>query len=171
MRAMRNHVVAATLDKMRGKRAAKDGIRLEDFFAYMPMHSYIFAPTRELWPAASVNTRIPPVTGRDDKPMKASAWLDANAAVEQMTWAPGEPMLIRDRLIAEGGWFARPGATVFNQYRAPAIVTKDGDVTSWLSLIEKVFPDETDAMAGAPRAATARKDQPRARARWQARHR
>lgn len=22
-----------------------------DFFAYMPLHRYIFAPTRELWPA------------------------------------------------------------------------------------------------------------------------
>lgn len=34
------------------------GVSLEDFFAYMPMHNYIFEPSRELWPAASVNARI-----------------------------------------------------------------------------------------------------------------
>ena len=39
--------------------------------------------------------------------MAASAWLDRNQPVEQMTWAPGEPMLIRDRLISEGGWIER----------------------------------------------------------------
>ncbi len=37
------------------------GVKLEDFYAYMPMHNYIFAPSREPWPAASVNARIPPV--------------------------------------------------------------------------------------------------------------
>ena len=37
----------------------------------MPQHSYIFAPTRELWPAASVNARVPPVVGPDGKPIKA----------------------------------------------------------------------------------------------------
>ena len=30
-----------------------------------------------------------------DKPMPASAWLDRNHPVEQMTWCPGEPMLIQ----------------------------------------------------------------------------
>ena len=48
-------------------------IRLEDFYAYMPMHSYIFTPTRETWPASSVNARLP----MQDK-ITASQWLDAN---------------------------------------------------------------------------------------------
>ena len=37
-----------------------EGVSLTDFRAYMPMHSYIFMPTRELWPASSVNARMPP---------------------------------------------------------------------------------------------------------------
>jgi hypothetical protein len=122
--------------------ASRSPTSLADFRAYMPMHSYIFAPTRELWPAASVNARVPPVPGANGNPMRATEWLDQNAAVEQMTWAPGEPMLIKDRLIADGGWFRRPGAAVFNLYRPPAIVPKAGDVTPWLKLIEKVFPDD-----------------------------
>ena len=36
----------------------QQGVRLDDLHAYMPMHAYIYAPTRELWPAASVNARL-----------------------------------------------------------------------------------------------------------------
>ena len=43
---------------------ASQGVSLDDFHAYMPMHSYIYAPTRDMWPAASVNARIPPVPCR-----------------------------------------------------------------------------------------------------------
>jgi hypothetical protein len=44
-------------------KSAKDSpaVSLDDFYAYMPMHQYIFTPTRDLWPASSVNARIPPV--------------------------------------------------------------------------------------------------------------
>ena len=38
-----------------------EGISLDDFHAYMPMHSYIYAPSREMWPATSINSRIAPV--------------------------------------------------------------------------------------------------------------
>jgi hypothetical protein len=124
--------------------ATAAGVSLDDFRAYMPAHSYIFAPTRELWPASSVNARVPPVLNAAGEPMKASTWLDINAAVEQMTWAPGEPMLIRNKLIADGGWFERPGCTVFNLYRPSAIVPRGGDVERWLSLVRKVFPDQDE---------------------------
>jgi hypothetical protein len=123
---------------------ATGGVQLKDFLAYMPQHSYIFAPSRELWPASSVNARLPPVIGPTGKPMKPATWLDANAAVEQMTWAPGLPMLIKDRLISDGGWIERPGCTVFNLYRSPSIIPKAGDVTPWLDLVHKVFPNEAD---------------------------
>ena len=42
-------------------RIGPNGCQLEDFVAYMPTHNYIFKPTRELWPAPSVNARVPPV--------------------------------------------------------------------------------------------------------------
>jgi hypothetical protein len=122
--------------------AHKGRIALEDFRAYMPMHGYIFVPTRQLWPATSVNARVPSVLGPDGKPIKPSAWLDKHAAVEQMTWAPGEPTLIENSLIADGGWIERPGCTVFNLYRPSVIVPRAGDVRLWLDLIEKVYPDQ-----------------------------
>ena len=38
-----------------------EGVSLNDFHAYMPQHSYIFAPTREMWVASSVNARVHPI--------------------------------------------------------------------------------------------------------------
>ena len=131
-------------DKHNGQGGAKDGVRLEDFYAYMPQHAYIFAPSRELWPAVSVNARVPPIPRPNGKPISAATWLDANAAVEQMTWSPGEPMLIKDRLVSDGGWIKRPGCSVFNLYRPPLLVPKVGDAKPWLDLVHNVFPSETD---------------------------
>jgi hypothetical protein len=137
---------AASADEEPSPQATADngGVRLEDFLAYMPKHVYIFTPSCEFWPAASVNARVPPVIGPGGKPGSPSAWLDVNAPAEQMTWAPGLPMLIRNRLISDGGWIERPGCTVFNLYRPPSIVPIAGDVSPWLNLVRNVFPNEAD---------------------------
>jgi hypothetical protein len=122
------------------------GVKVEDFWAYMPMHSYIFVPCRELWPAASVNARLEPIMMLDEgteKRVKATAWLDKKRAVEQMTWAPGQPLVISDRLVSEGGWIPRPGCATFNLYRPPSLVPGDARrATPWLELAERVFPDD-----------------------------
>jgi Family of unknown function (DUF5906) len=126
--------------------SGRPGVSLEDFHAYMPAHSYIFTPSREMWPASSVNARIPPIPmGNDEKKMPANAWLDRNKPVEQMTWAPGLPMLIPNRLIAEGGWIERDGVSCFNLYRPPTI--EHGDATKanrWINHVHKVFGDDAN---------------------------
>jgi uncharacterized protein DUF5906 len=53
-------------------------------------------------------------------------------------------MLIKDKLVSDGGWIKRPGCRIFNQYRSPTLIPKAGDVTPWLDLVHKVFPDEAD---------------------------
>ena len=122
--------------------AATTGVSLDDFYAYAPQHNYIFAPSRDVWPASSVNARLQAPAGQ--RKISASEWLDRNRSVEQMTWAPGRPMLIPDKLISDGGWIERPGCTVFNLYRPPSITARAGDVTPWLELMRKVFPNEAD---------------------------
>lgn len=129
-----------------------EGVSLADFYAYMPGHNYIFAPSRETWPAASVNSRIPPITLldeagkpilRDGKTVKlsASTWLDQNRPVEQMTWCPGLPMIVPDRLVSQGGWIERNGVRCFNLYRPPNIPRGDPtDVARWLDHVKCVFP-------------------------------
>lgn len=122
------------------------GISVDDFHAFMPMHSYIFTPSREMWPAASVNARLPAVKepGKD-KPTPASAWLDKNKPVEQMTWAPGKPMLIKNRLIADGGWIDRSGVSCFNLYRPPIVKPGDSKLAgNWIKHVERVYPNDAD---------------------------
>ena len=118
------------------------GVSLDDFYAYMPGHRYIFVPVRELWPAASVNARLPSVLVGDDE-IKAGKWLDQNRPVEQMTWAPGEDLVIKDRLVSNGGWIERPGCSCFNLYRPPRPRPgRPGAAQPWLDLIERVFPND-----------------------------
>ena len=119
-------------------------VTLEDFYAYLPEHKYIFVPSRELWPAASVNARIPPV-GEGEAAMKPSAWLDQHRAVEQMTWAPGAPMVVRDRLVSHGGWIERPGCSTFNLYRPPTIEYGDPDKAGpWIEHVHRLYPAEAE---------------------------
>jgi hypothetical protein len=102
------------------------------------MHSYIFVPTRDLWPAASINAKFGSVGD-----IKASTWLDQNKSVYQMVWAPGQPTVIKDRFLDDGGWVDRPGIIVFNVYRPPTIVHGDPSKAGpWLDLVRKVFPDD-----------------------------
>jgi len=115
-------------------------IGLSDFFAHMPTHRYIFVPCRQLWPAHSVNARLGLVEG-----IPANVWLDENRHVEQMTWAPSEPMVIEDRLISEGGWINKSGCRVFNLYRPPNIVLGDPRmIKPWLDHVCLIYPDDAE---------------------------
>jgi hypothetical protein len=75
--------------------------------------------------------------------LPASKWLAKYRPVEQLTWAPGWPTVIRNRLVSEGGWIEHQGATVFNIYRAPTIELGDASkATPWLDLTFTLFPND-----------------------------
>ena len=62
-----------------------------------------------------------------------------------MTWAPGRPIVIADKLMLEGGWIDRPGVTCFNLYHPPTITGGDPvKAQEWLDHVQYVFPAETD---------------------------
>lgn len=123
----------------------QEPVSLEDFHAYMPQHAYLYVPTRELWPAASVNSRIPPIDVGAKKPLSASAWLDQNRPIEQMTWAPGLPMVIEDRLVSGGGWIERRGCRTFNLYQPPSSPSGDpAEAGPWIAHVQRVFPGEAE---------------------------
>ncbi len=119
-----------------------DGIGLHDFYAHMPSHQYLFVPTRELWPAASVNGRLPWLT-INNKNIAPASWLDKHRAVEQLAWHPGEPRVIEDRVLQVSGWTAHKGATVFNLYRAPDRPRGDaGQAEPWVQHVQTVYPED-----------------------------
>jgi len=128
------------------KKPDDSGVQLKDFVAYMQSHDYIYLPAGDFWPAARVNARIPPVSPPGKKKtVKASTWLAKNAPVEQMTWAPGLPQLVRDRLVSDGGWVKRTGVTVLNLYRPPRPPPGDpAKAEPWVEHIRQIYPDEAD---------------------------
>jgi hypothetical protein len=125
----------------------KSGKVYEDFIAYLPDHTYYFLPTREAWPATSVDSQLKPklkVNGKA-KPVfiPAHTWLDTHRAVDQMVWAPGEDIIIKDKLIDTGSWTERIGSQCFNLYKPPVIELGDASKAKpWLELLTLIYPDD-----------------------------
>jgi hypothetical protein len=63
-----------------------------------------------------------------------------------MTWAPGLPLIIRDRLLHEGGWIKKRGVSCFNLYLPPPTIVdgKPGEARKWLDHVRIVYPDDSD---------------------------
>jgi hypothetical protein len=133
------------------------GEKLEDFFYHQPTGNYFFEPTRELWPAKSVNNALAPIPVRkkNGRPLirngqrvtiKASAWIACHRAVQLAIWAPGEGVLIRNKLLAEGGWIPRKDAACFNLYREPLKLTGGNakKAKRWLDHIRLLYPDDVE---------------------------
>jgi hypothetical protein len=110
---------------------------MDDFYAFLPEHAYMFVPTRKLWPAATINS----ILGEG-----GAAELDRLKPVHEMAWCPGKEMIVRDKLVFEGGWLDKPGRNTFNTYMAPPVL-KGGDAKKaqpWLDHVRKVYPDDAD---------------------------
>lgn len=70
-------------------------------------------------------------------------WLDRNRPVEQMTWVPGLPMLIKDRLVVAGGWIERLDVTSFNLYRPPRLQLGDAaQAVRWIDHINSIYSED-----------------------------
>jgi hypothetical protein len=113
-------------------RAAPSG-SFDDFIAYLPEHKYIFKPTGTLWPPATINS----VLGEN-----ATNVLDNDRPAHCMTWAPGQQMLIKDRVRSNGGWIEAPGKCTYNDFRLPPVF-EGGDpeqAQPWLDHVARVFP-------------------------------
>src|SRR5262249_58552504 len=127
-----------------------------DCSAHTPSPPSFSTPCRGPWPAGSVDERIPPVPvlHKNGKPkrrkgkivkIRACRWLAQNQRVEQMTWCPGLPTLIQDRLVVDGGWIDRKDVTCLNLYRAPRIKPGDADKADpWIDHVRRIYPDDPD---------------------------
>ncbi|MGO6745816.1 primase-helicase family protein [Rhizobium ruizarguesonis] len=138
---------AGTLKTGRG---ARFKLTTDDFWCHMPSHKFIYTENGDLWPSSSVNNRVPSVfVGCNDDGKEiyipAASWIAEHQPVEAMTWHPGLPRLIYDKLMTEGGLIDKPGATLFNLYRPPPSLLGDPSKAGpWLDHIRLVFPDDID---------------------------
>ena len=130
------------------KKGKAQPLPISDFVAHSPDHTYIYRPTGEGWTSTAVNARVMPVKiGGGKKPLAANVWLDRNDAVEQRTWAPGEPQIVKDKLVADGGFFDKPGASVFNLYKPPQMIAATNrEIQFWRNHLHELWPDEADHM-------------------------
>ena len=153
---------AASASQSAAPEKCDEGVRIQDFVAYMQSHDYVYMPAGDFWPTERVNARLPPIaqvdskgqavlneTTGEPKTIRPSDWLARNAPVEQMTWAPGLPQLIRDRLVGDGGWIDRKGVTVLNLYRPPRPPRGDAAKAGpWIKHVTNVYPDEAGHIIG-----------------------
>ncbi len=122
----------------------ESGLHLEDFYAYLPKHKYIFRRDGSIWDPAGVNAGLPPVRTEFDE-ISPGKYLDTTRAVHQMTWIPGHPELIRDALVTAGGLTPAPGKRAYNRYRPPESLPGDAmRAGPWLDHVERLYPDDAD---------------------------
>ncbi len=119
---------------------AEPGYSYDDFYAYLPTHGYLHAPTHEIWPAASVNAKLP-CRAESRRRLKPSHWLDLHRPVMQLVWMPGAPSLIHDRVMQDAGWEDHPGACLYNLYTPPAALPGSAALaTPWLDHLQRLYP-------------------------------
>jgi hypothetical protein len=131
---------------------ASSSVSIDDFVAYLPKHLYIFTPCREIWLGSGVNACLPmmQVFTKSGKPKRDKDgnlvyeapinWLDRNRGIVQVTWCPGQPMLIHDRVVVDGGWIEKLGAVTFNWYRPPRIELGDASKAQpWVDHVQRVL--------------------------------
>ena len=132
-----------------------DRLTTEHFYSYLPKHDYIFLPTGGHWPGSSVNATVAKVPlvdasgnpilkegskGNQQRKVKPTVWLDQHRRVMEITWAPGQPQFVRDKIVNESGWVDAPGINTFNTYKAPSIIRGNGALASpWLDHCDRVL--------------------------------
>jgi hypothetical protein len=131
--------------------------KLEDFCSYAPSRTCIYLPCKAPWPNTSVDERIAPQPLLDPNGnpvlnskgkavmIPASVWLAKHRSIESLTWDPGEPEFIRDKLAVDTGWVPKPGATTLNTYRPPTLDLGDPTkATRWIEHWRTIYPDDAD---------------------------
>jgi len=109
--------------------------RAEDFYAYLPDHTYIHRPTGAHWPAASLDGTV----GKDARMM-----LDLTHPVHRLSWAPGmAERFIWGELDATDELAAT--SWTYNRYRAPRRPRRSGaQIDPWLRLLNRLYPNDAE---------------------------
>lgn len=110
------------------------GSSMNDYYAYMPDHTYIHKPSGERFSSASVDEAI----GKD-----ARIILVPTVPVHKYTWAPGKG----DRFTLsdlDDTYVDGERVWLYNSYRAPKPHTQIGDPSRWLELVRRLYPEDAE---------------------------
>ena len=128
----------APKDKRGRKRNLPKYATKTQFWSILPDGKYMFVPTRQMWDGDKINSLLG---------QSASRALDNERGCAMLVWAPGEAMIIEDRIIFKGAWRAEAGHRVFNLYVPPDPSTGDPDKAGpWLELGAKLWGDQLQHM-------------------------
>jgi Bifunctional DNA primase/polymerase, N-terminal/Family of unknown function (DUF5906) len=118
---------------------------LDDFYALLSTNNFVFVPNGDLWPADSVNRHLPAVRVGSAKPITPARWLARNRFVHQLCWAPGQPQIIEDVQIKDGGWIPHKGGRCFNIFHPfPHLSGDPAKAEKWIGLVHYVYPSDAD---------------------------
>jgi hypothetical protein len=109
----------------------------DDFIYYRPENKCIYLPTGDMWPRESVSASTKKGT---------LLKITKERHVSVMTWAPGHPQIIYDKIVNQD-WIEHPGANTYNLYR-PAII-KGGvakEAKPWREHLRNLYPTDAEYM-------------------------
>ena len=119
-------------------------VSMDDFYAVLPQAKYLYTPTRAMWTAETINRLFGPTEMGEPTPAMI---LDQMRGVQAMTWAPGLPLIVKNRLVHDAGWIDRADCCTVNLYRPPTIGKGDAnDVDPWLDLVRKIYPERMERL-------------------------
>lgn len=111
-------------------------VHLNDFWYVGPQAQFIYTPSMKLWPTTAVEAQF----GK-----KIADGIKSGRTLVDLTWHPGEPMFISDKLVDGGGWVHHAGVKIINLYRPPAGIGGDASMAArWIDHIRLIYPDDAD---------------------------
>lgn len=109
-----------------------------DYYAYMEKPELLYLPTRKFFPVKNVEARTRKGFGK---------WLAKNRAIHSVTWAPGLPTIIENKIAMANGWQDKPGVNTLNKYIPPDPIGGDPeDCDPWLNLGATLWGDDLEHM-------------------------
>jgi hypothetical protein len=128
--------------------------KFEDFYSYTVGGRCIYRPRRMFCSNEAVDRCLGPQplvrNGAVVKNTKgkvatilASMALAEQRNVHAVTWLPGAPEIVVDKLVVDIGWIPHPGAMTYNMYRPPLIIAGDAtQAAPWIAHWHALYPGE-----------------------------
>ena len=134
---------AAEMKKEGGDTFSGGKTRLDAFIAFPPENRFLHMPTGVWWTKDGVNAHLKPVPIGANSEVKAATWLMRNRAVQQVSWLPGQPRIVRDRgFDSSGQWQTMPGHRILNTWQPATPLPGEARLaTPWLDHLQELYPE------------------------------